>query len=84
MQAEKQRQSRRPSFREFNFETLEAVNCSQIKESLDELFSGGFLLEDLDFGAKQVLFGHLQTCSDCCRSFDVRIRLRPIGHNAIY
>lgn len=30
------------------------------------------------------LFKHLETCSECCRSFDVRVRFRPAGRNRIY
>jgi len=73
-----------PNFRKFNFETIEEVNCSQIREKLDELFSGKYLLEHMDAGIKRFLLGHLASCSDCCRSFDVRMHFRPVRHNAIY
>lgn len=53
------------------------MKCSQAKECLDELFSRRRMLEDTRPTVKRLLFDHLETCRNCCRAFDVRVRFRP-------
>jgi hypothetical protein len=84
MQSDKKIQNRHTNVPDFNFEAAEKVNCNQIKIKLDELFSGRFMLEKMDRPTKIFLFRHLENCSDCCRSFDVRVHFRPTGRGAIY
>ena len=84
MQSDKQIQPRQTNVPEFNFETPGKATCAQIKAKLDELFGGRFSLEKTDRQTKMLLFRHLENCSDCCRSFDVRVHFRPSGRAAIY
>lgn len=84
MQATGQKQNQRIFFKEINIEILEAMNCIQIRESLDALFDENFSLEETPPAIKRSLFRHLETCRDCCRSFDVRLRFRSVGRGPIY
>lgn len=52
---------------------LEELDCLQIREIMDALVYGRMSLEHADSGVKRILLRHLETCSACCRSFDVRI-----------
>jgi hypothetical protein len=47
--------------------------CEQARDKLDALFSGQMRLFDEDGSSKEVFLTHLQSCSGCCRSFDVRV-----------
>lgn len=71
-------------FAESEFEAAEATNCTEIKAKLDELSSGRFSLEKMDRINKMFLLRHLENCSACCRSFDVRMRFRPTRTATIY
>lgn len=84
MQAVMEKQSREKAVHDFNFEIPEALNCFQIKEKLDALFEGDSPLEETHQGVKRILFGHLETCQKCCRSFDVLVRFRPSGRDRIF
>jgi hypothetical protein len=70
--------------REISVETTEQTTCIQIREKLDALFEGDSRLEDAHEQIKRVLFGHLESCQSCCRSFDVRVRFRSGGRKGIY
>ena len=69
-----QKQSRTATFQRTGFETIDSVNCFQIRERLDALFDGKPPLEETPANVKLILFRHLETCNNCCRSFDVRLR----------
>lgn len=61
---------------EINVDAVEQTNCFQIREKLDALFDGDSRLEEAHRELKRVLFGHLETCEQCCRAFDVRVCFR--------
>lgn len=84
MQAVEQKQSQEVIGAENNFATNSAINCFQIRERLDALFGGAAPLEETPAGIRRILFGHLEICRTCCRSFDVRVRFRPTGRDRIY
>lgn len=84
MQAVEQKQSQEVTVHESSFATIDATDCFQIRERLDTLFGGVASLEETPAGIRRILFGHLETCVTCCRSFDVRVRFRPSGRDRIY
>lgn len=84
MQAVEQKEYRATIVRELNFETSDTVNCFQIKEKLDTLFSGDSRLEEMHAAIRRVLFRHLETCENCCRVFDARVGFRPARRDTIY
>lgn len=49
------------------------TDCLRIREILDELVYGRMQLEETDPVVKRIFLRHLETCSACCRSFDVRV-----------
>lgn len=61
---------------DINLELLDELKCHQVIEKLDAMFGEHLLLEEADKSVKRRLFKHLENCSDCCRSFDIRIRFR--------
>ncbi len=63
---------------------VEAINCFPIREKLDDVFSGAFPLEETQEASKRILFDHLRTCKECCRSFDVRVRYSSSGRDRIF
>lgn len=81
MQVDLHLQNPQPKVWEFNFET---ASCFQIKKTLDDLFSGRKQLEKTDARIKRFVFAHLETCTDCCRSFDARVRFHVPKSNIIY
>ena len=70
--------------RKFKREFVETLNCPQTREKLDALFSRDLRLEETSSPVKQALFNHLQSCRDCCRSFDIRVQFCPTGRSRIY
>ena len=76
MQVIEQKQRRTVESQEISFETIDSISCFQIREKLDALFGGNYLLEETPANIKRNLFRHLETCDKCCRSFDVRLRFR--------
>ncbi len=84
MQAVIEKQTREAIVHGINFEMPRVINCFQIREKLDALFDGGSRLEDAQVAVKRILFEHLETCKECCRSFDVRVRFRSSGRDRIY
>ena len=64
-------------------ETIDEINCFQIREKLDSLFEGNSRLEEMHEAIKKSLLRHLETCQNCCRSFDVRVRFRSSGGRRI-
>ena len=50
--------------------------CFQIRQKLDALFDGSARLEETHEAIITMLFRHLETCQQCCRSFDVRAHMR--------
>ena len=84
MHAVEQKQSQSIFFEEIHLETIHAINCSEVRDKLDELFDGDARLEETPAGIKRGLFSHLEACRDCCRAFDVRTRFRPAGRSRIY
>lgn len=65
-----------PVVGEINVETSGDASCFQIRKKLDALFEGDARLEETHAAIKRFLFGHLENCTACCRSFDVRVRFR--------
>lgn len=84
MQAGEPNKSRTIFFEEMQIEVIESLSCFQIREKLDALFDGNLPLEETPAANKRSLFRHLENCSDCCRAFDVRVRLRPASRTPIY
>jgi hypothetical protein len=84
MQTVEKKQSQKTVFKEINFEMIDAINCLQIREKLDAVFGGISPLEETSAGVKRDLFAHLETCRDCCRSFDVRVRFRTASRDTIF
>lgn len=70
--------------REIVVERIDEISCFQIREKLDSLFDGNSRLEETNEIIKRVLFRHLETCQNCCRSFDVRVRFRSGGERRIF
>lgn len=70
--------------REITVEPIDELNCFQIREKLDSIFDGNSQLEEMHEAIKGILFRHLETCQNCCRSFDVRVRFRSGGGRAIF
>lgn len=52
---------------------LAETNCLQIRETMDALVYGRMRLEQADLVVKLTFLRHLETCSACCRSLDVRL-----------
>ena len=69
---------------ELGFERADYTNCAQVREKLDFLFNGKAQLEATQNELKRKLFRHLETCSQCCRSFDVRVRCNSFPRGGIY
>ena len=84
MQTIEQKQSRTVTFQRISLETIDSKDCFQTRENLDALFSGKFSLEETPTNAKQILFRHLETCRNCCRSFDARLRFLPARRDRIF
>lgn len=84
MQAVIETQTRETIAYGINFGMPYAMNCFQMREKLDALFGGDYLLEDTPAAVKRLLFKHLETCKECCRSFDVRVRFRTSRRDRIY
>ena len=84
MRAIEQKQRQEVITDENNFATIDLANCLQIRERLDALFGGAAPLEETPAGIRRILFGHLEICETCCRSFDVRVHFRPPGRDRIY
>ena len=84
MKAIEQNQRQKAIVKEISFETMMTMNCFQIRGKLDAVFDGSSPLEQTPADLKRILFGHLETCASCCRSFDVRIHFRPSGHIRFY
>lgn len=80
MQTDKHLQKRQTK----NFEAADTINCFEIKAKLDELSSGKISLEKMDRMIKTFLLRHLETCTGCCRAFDVRMQFRPSRSATIY
>jgi hypothetical protein len=70
--------------REVGAESSDARLCFQIREKLDALFDGDARLEETHEAIKKMLFGHLESCQNCCRSFDVRVRFRRGKSSGIF
>lgn len=85
MQAAVQELRRKISIKqEIIVERIDEVSCFQIREKLDSLFDGNSRLEEMHEAIKIILFRHLENCHNCCRSFDVRVRLRSGGGRRIF
>ncbi len=84
MQAVMEKQKRQEDARGINFEMPKAIDCFQVKENFDALFCGDLRIEDATAAVKRVLFGHLETCRACCRTFDKLVRYRPPGRDRIF
>ena len=83
MQAVEQKQPQTIFIEEIRVETIEAMNCFEVRGKLEALFDRESLLEETPAGIKRQLFSHLETCRDCCRAFDVRVLFRPAGRAPI-
>jgi hypothetical protein len=70
--------------REIIVEPIDKISCFQIREKLDSLFDGDSRLEEMPEAIKRILFRHLETCQNCCRSFDVRVRFRSSGGRGVF
>jgi len=68
---------------EIKVEAVDQTSCLQIRENLDALFYGDSRLEAEHTDGKRRLFRHLESCDQCCRVFDVRIRFRSSGRPGI-
>ena len=84
MNAVEQKQTQRIFIEEIRVQTIDAMNCYEVRENLDGLFDQESSLEETPAGIKRKLFSHLETCRDCCRTFDVRVRFRPASRAPIY
>ena len=84
MNTVEQKQTQTIFIEEIRVQTIEAMNCFQVRKNLDALFDREGSLEETPAGIKRKLFAHLETCRDCCRTFDVRVRFRPAGRARIY
>lgn len=69
---------------ELKKERIEEVNCSQIKALIETLVQGKFLLETASRETKRNLFRHLESCQQCCRSFDARLRYSSFTGRSLY
>ena len=69
---------------ELKFEWTEHIDCSQVREKLDILFSGKPQIEAMQSDLKKKLFRHIETCGQCSRSFDARMRCNSFPHSGIY
>ena len=69
--------------REITLEPVDEPSCFHIREKLDSLFDADSRLEEMHESHKRILFRHLETCQNCCRSFDVRVRFRSGGGRRI-
>lgn len=65
-------------------EIINEMSCSQVRETLDQLFGGDRTLERTRPHIKHLLFEHLESCRKCCRAFDVRVRFRPAHRGGLY
>lgn len=70
--------------RDIKINFTDNADCLEIRRNLDALFDGSTLLETSSEIQKARLFGHLQSCKECCRSFDVRTRVRSTRRNRIF
>ncbi len=69
---------------ELNIKWAEPIDCRDIRSLLDAIFSGRSALEAAPIEIKHRLFAHLESCGQCCRSFDVRVRFRSPQRSRIY
>lgn len=79
-----EKERRKTDAYDIKFEIPKAIDCFQVKENFDALFGGDSPLEDATAAVKRILFGHLETCQTCCRSFDKLVRYRPSGRDRIF
>lgn len=84
MQAIKESLSKTVFLEDIRVDTFETLSCLQVRNKLDALFDRDSLLEEAMTDFKRSLFRHLETCTDCCRAFDVRVRFCSSGGSRIY
>lgn len=69
---------------ELEIKWAEPFDCRDIRLMLDAIFGGKSTLEAAPIETKHRLFKHLESCAQCCRSFDARVRFRSPQRSRIY
>lgn len=59
-------------------------DCIQIRETMDALIDGRMSLEQAEPAVKLAFLHHLEDCSACCRSFDVRVGFYGRGRSSMF
>lgn len=72
------------TYKEVSELNAELADCQTVRDTLDELFNRTLSLETANVEKRHALFAHLETCDQCCRAFDARIRFGAVRRNSIY